>query len=136
LPRCDRAAPCEAEITSTSFITSGGYDVWQCWTVAEAAMHLRFPVYVLANSEGVLVVNNDGDDCVLLFHDETQAVRHIEETRSLGAKMVVYPLPIPDAESLRQGLESLPSEITCAIWDATLESGEFVSVGIHELLGT
>jgi hypothetical protein len=98
-------------------------------------MQLRFPVYVLANGDGVLVVHNDGDDCVLLFHDKVHAMRHIEETKSLGSPLVVYPLAVPDAEALRHGLESLPADITCAIWDATLDAGAFVSVGIHELLG-
>jgi hypothetical protein len=103
--------------------------------VVEAAMQLRFPVYVLANGDGVLVINNGDHDCVLLFHDRARALRHIEETRSLGSTMVVYPLAVPDAEALRQGLESLPPDINCAIWDATLEHGEFVSIGLHELLG-
>ena len=98
-------------------------------------MQLHFPVFVLASSEGVLIVNHEGHDCILLFHDWAHALRHIAETKSLGSKLTINPLAIPDADAFRQGLESLPSDITCAIWDATLEPGGFVSVGIHEVLG-
>jgi hypothetical protein len=95
---------------------------------------LRYPLYVIANRDGVLVVNHDGDDCILLFHSQPLAQRHIDETKTIGATASLVPLAIPHAAALREGLESLPSDITCAIWDATLMPHRFVRMGIDELL--
>jgi hypothetical protein len=97
-------------------------------------VQIHYPVYVLANHDGVLVVNNDGEDCLLLFRDLMHAERHIQETKSIGSKLEVYPLPVPDAESFRHGIESLPADVRCAIWDAALHDGEFVHVDIDEVL--
>lgn len=97
-------------------------------------MQIRYPVYVIANYDGVLVVNNDGEDCLLLFRDRAHAERHIQETKSMGSKLEVYPLAVPDAESFRHGIESLPPDVRCAIWDANLDHGEFVHVDIEEVL--
>ncbi len=92
---------------------------------------LRYPLYLLANDRGVLVANASGNDCVLLFHSKELAERHL-----VGAKVIrgLYPLAIPDAEAFREGLESLPLEITCAIWDVTTAPGAFVYMGMSELL--
>jgi hypothetical protein len=96
-------------------------------------MRLNYPVYVIANDEGVLVVNNDGKDCILLFRDRTHAERHIRQAQEIGSKLQVYPLAIPDARALRDGIVSLPPDITCAIWDANLAAGAFVQVAIQEV---
>jgi hypothetical protein len=95
---------------------------------------LRYPVYLIANAKGVLVGNANGKDCVLLFHRKELAVRHIADTEALGATTPLYPLAIPDAEAFRQGLESLPADITCAIWDATVVPCTFVYMELDELL--
>jgi hypothetical protein len=58
-----------------------------------------------------------GKDCVLLFH----------------RKELADPLAIPDADSFREGLESLPREITCAIWDATVVPHGFIYMDMVDL---
>jgi hypothetical protein len=98
------------------------------------SLSLRYPIYVIANHEGVLVVNKDGQDCVLLFHAIELAQRHIDQNRAMATKTTLYPLAVPNAEALREGLQSLPAEITCAVWDATGIQGNFVQMGVDELL--
>ena len=78
---------------------------------------LHYPLYLIANDKGVLVANTSGKDCVLLFHRKEVAERHIAEAQVIGN---LYPLAIPNAAAFRQGLESLPADITCALWDATV----------------
>ena len=91
---------------------------------------LRYPLYLIANDEGVLVASSSGKDCILLFHRKDLAERHIVEARLVGR---LYPLAIPNAEAFREGLESLPADIACAIWDATVVPRTFVYMGLDEL---
>ena len=91
---------------------------------------LHYPLYLIANDHGVLVSNSSGKDCVLLFHRKELAERHIVEAKLLGR---LYPLAIPDADSFREGLESLPREITCAIWDATVVPHGFIYMEMVDL---
>lgn len=91
---------------------------------------LRYPLYVIANDKGVLIARLDGKSCVLLFHRRELAERHIAEAKIIGP---LYPLAIPNAEAFRQGLESLPSDITCAIWDATVSPGTFAHMDLVDL---
>jgi hypothetical protein len=91
---------------------------------------LRYPLYLIANDKGVLVAKTDGKDCVLLFHRKELAERQNAEAKVIGH---LYPLAIPSAEAFRQGLESLPADIACAIWDATVVPRAFVHMGLHEL---
>jgi hypothetical protein len=91
---------------------------------------LRYPLYLIANDKGVLVANSSGKDCVLLFHRKELAERHIAEVKVMGQ---LYPLAVPNAEAFRQGLESLPADINCAIWDATVAPGTFVYMGMNDL---
>jgi hypothetical protein len=94
---------------------------------------LRYPLYLIANNKGVLVSNSSGKDCVLLFHRKEFAERHIAETKAIGATVPLYPLAVPDADAFREGLESLPADITCAIWDATVAPGTFVYMEMDDL---
>ena len=91
---------------------------------------LHYPLYLIANDKGVLVANTGGKDCILLFHRKELAERHIAEAKVIGR---LYPLAIPSAEAFRQGLESLPTDITCAIWDATIVPCAFVYMDMDEL---
>jgi hypothetical protein len=91
---------------------------------------LRYPLYLIANDKGVLVANTRGKDCVMLFHRKETAERHIAEAQVNGP---LYPLAIPSAEAFRQGLESLPADVTCAIWDATVEPCDFVYMDLDQL---
>jgi hypothetical protein len=92
---------------------------------------LCYPLFLIANDKGVLVANSGGKDCVLLFHRKEFAERHIAETKVNGR---LSPLAIPSAEAFREGLNSLPPDITCAIWDATIAPGTFVYMEMNELL--
>ena len=91
---------------------------------------LRYPLYLIANDQGVLVANAGGRDCVLLFHRLEIAERHIAEAKVIGP---LYPLAIPNAEAFREGLESLPASVTCAIWDATIVPRAFVYMDMVDL---
>lgn len=95
---------------------------------------MRYPLYLIANDKGVLVANTHGKDCVLLFHSKQLAERHIAENTETQTTMLLYPLAVPDADAFRQGLESLPDSIHCAIWDATVAPGTFVYMEMHDLL--
>src|SRR6476659_3114281 len=53
---------------------------------------LRYPLYLIANDNGVLVANTGGKDCVLLFHRKELAERHIAEANVIDR---LYPLAIP-----------------------------------------
>ena len=94
---------------------------------------LRYPVFVIANQQGVLVAHESGNDCILLFHSKDVAELHIQQVAASGAEVPLYPLEIADADALRAGLASLPPDITCAIWDATATARKFVHTAIDEL---
>ena len=97
-------------------------------------MRIAFPIFVIGNADGVLVLTSDGNDCILLFHDRQHADRHISEARKIGSDLPMFPLAIPDAVALREGIGTLPADVTCAIWDATLSGGSFTHVGVDEIL--
>ena len=97
---------------------------------------LRYPLYLIANNEGVLVAKTDGKDCILLFHRKEFAERHIAESQAMGKLKCLLPLAVPDADAFRQGLESLPAGVTCAIWDMPAAPGAFVHLAMDELLQT
>src|SRR4249920_2119454 len=86
----------------------------------------QFPVYVIASQDGIVVVKTDGKECILLFHASDLAHQQIKRIQvshpDLGA---LRALLVPDADALRIGLESLPPDITCAVWDPTGTPGGF-----------
>jgi len=94
------------------------------------SLALRYPLYLIASDKGVLVASSSGNDCVLLFHRREFAERHIAEGKMIEG---LWPLAIPNAEAFREGLESMPADITCAIWDVTVAPGTFVYMGMKEL---
>ncbi len=94
---------------------------------------LRYPIYVIANQEGVLVVKVDDEECVLLFHDRELAQRHIYANPGIATGATLRPLAVPDAESFEEGLRGLPANVTCAVWDAGAQRG-FIHIGVDELL--
>jgi hypothetical protein len=132
--------PLSAQSSLLDFDTVAVEDGWcddggPCETCEEELLipNLRYPLYLIANDKGVLVVNKNGKDCVLLFHRKELAERHIAEANAIGTSLLLYPLAVPDADAFRQGLKSLPADITCAIWDATIVSHDFAHVGMNEL---
>jgi hypothetical protein len=94
---------------------------------------LHYPLYLIANDKGVLVANSAGRDCVMLFHHKETAERHIAEATVIERLHPLYPLAIPNADAFRQGLKSLPADISCAIWDATVVPSAFVYTDLDEL---
>jgi hypothetical protein len=61
------------------------------------------------------------------------AQRHIDQNLAL-ADVPSVPLAVPDSASLREGLKSLPPEVTCAVWDATVAPPRFHHTSIDDLL--
>jgi hypothetical protein len=98
------------------------------------ALSLHYPVYVIASCDGVVVVNTNGKDCILLFHAKDFAEQHIKKIQSsrqlLGS---LHAMPVPDADALRDGLEGLPADVNCAVWDPTGPSAGFVHIAIDDL---
>jgi hypothetical protein len=80
-----------------------------------------------------LVAHTVGKDCVMLFHSKELAERHIVEAYIIGRLHPLYPLAIPSADAFRQGLESLPTHVTCATWDATVAPQVFLYMEMGEL---
>ena len=98
---------------------------------------IQYPVYLIASRDGVVVVNADGQDCIMLFHAKDLAEQQIEKIQSAHPRLgALRALPVPDAEALRDGLKGLPPEITCAVWDPNGMPAGFNHVGIDELLGS
>jgi hypothetical protein len=99
------------------------------------ATRLQYPVFVIASRDGVVVVTPGGKECVLIFHDQDLAEEQIQAIQvshpQLGG---LHALPIPDAQSLREALNSLPSDVTCAVWDPTGTPAGFSHVCLDELL--
>lgn len=97
--------------------------------------HLRFPIYVIANRAGVVVVNTKGKDCVLLFHSRELAEDQIEKIngshRQLGT---LHALAVPDVAALREGLHDFSPSVTCAVWDPTGTPAGFMHVLFEDLL--
>lgn len=119
---------CDPSSSEDRWLDDGGQgEVYEEEPVDSA---LRYPLYVIANDLGVLVSNVSGKDCVLLFHRKEFAERHIAQAMLAGP---LYPLAISDADAFRQGLESLPPEINCAIWDATVVPREFIYIEVVDL---
>ena len=81
---------------------------------------LRYPVYLVASADGVVVVRSEGSDCIMLFHSRKPAERETERIQAshplLGPLTV---LPVPSRETLRDGLRGLPFDIKCVVWDPT-----------------
>jgi hypothetical protein len=123
-PRCDFADPSSED----RWREDGG----QGKTHEEKCLiaELRYPLYLIANDHGVLVSTSGGKDCVLLFHRKELAERHILEAELLGR---LYPLAIRSKDAFREGLESLPREITCAVWDATVVPHGFIYMDMADL---
>jgi hypothetical protein len=96
-------------------------------------MDIHFPVYAIASTEGVLVLTIDGKQCVLLFETWELTKAHIEHVHDLGFSALQV-LKIPDAQSLREGLETLPSDVCCALFDTGKSPEEFEYVAIGDLL--
>jgi hypothetical protein len=98
-------------------------------------LSLRYPVYVIASRDGVVVVKTDGKDCIMLFHAKDPAEQQIEKIQSahplLGS---LHALPVPNSEALREGLKELPLDVTCAVWDPTGTPAEFNHVCLDDLL--
>jgi hypothetical protein len=96
---------------------------------------LRFPVYILASQDGVVVVSNEGKDCIMLFHEHSLAELQGRQIQSVHQHLgKLRPLAVPSAAALREGLHSLPPDVTCAVWDQTAAAGTFTHVGIDEIL--
>ena len=96
---------------------------------------LRFPVYILASQDGVVVVSSEGKDCIMLFHERGLAERQSQQIQSAHQHLGrLRPLAVPNAAALREGLQSLPPDVTCAVWDQTAAVGRFNHIGIDEIL--
>jgi hypothetical protein len=85
---------------------------------------IRFPVYALTAPDGVLAITVEGRECVLLFETRAAASAHLEHVQALGLSSLEV-LKIPNAAELRDGLKSLPKEVTCALWDSGNSPHEF-----------
>ena len=95
---------------------------------------LRFPVYVIANKDGILVATIDGRDCVLMFDSEELAANHIATNDALGGITIPYPVELPDLNALRQCIQCLPPNITCALWDGSNQPDRFRAIGLGDLI--
>jgi hypothetical protein len=96
---------------------------------------LKYPVYLIASRNGVVVVTIDGNDCILLFHARDLAEKQIEKIQSTHPALgPLHALAVPNADSFREGLKGLPDNITCAVWDQTGAPAAFNHVGVDELL--
>ncbi len=99
------------------------------------AASFHYPVYVVASRDGVVVVNTDGADCILLFHSQQLAEKQIEKIRSSPPQLgLLHALSVPSAQALREGLKGLPNGITCVVWDPTGTPAGFKHVCLDELL--
>ena len=98
-------------------------------------LSLRFPVFVIASDNGFVVVKSDEKDCIMLFHSKELADLQIKKIspshRSLGP---LHSLTVTNAALLAEGLQELPPDVTCAVWDPTGTPAGFVHVAVDELL--
>jgi hypothetical protein len=98
-------------------------------------LKLHFPVYIIANRDGVAVVVTDGKDCIMLFHEREIAERQAELIESTHPELgSLHPLAVPNAGELREGLRSLPAEVTCAVWDPLGSPAKFNHMGVDDVL--
>ncbi len=95
-----------------------------------------YPVYLVASTNGVVVVvNADGTDCIMLFHSRDLAEQQIDKIQSTHPHLgSLAALPVPSAQTLREGLKELPPDVTCAVWDPTGTPAGFKHVGLDDLL--
>ena len=97
-------------------------------------MKIVYPIYLIASTDGVLIVSLEGKDCILLFQDRAHAERHIRELNTAGCELSLHALGAANAEEFEEGIRGLPADITCAVWDASLSEGNFAHVPICDLL--
>lgn len=97
------------------------------------AANLTYPIYVIANQDGALVLHSHGEDCVLLFHSRELAQWHIMHNPRFAMRPALHALAVPDVRALRDGLQQLPAEVTCAMWDADTGASP-IHTGVEELL--
>ena len=99
------------------------------------SMIIHYPIYVIASRDGVVVVNTNGQECILLFHARELAERQIAMIQTSHPGLgVLHALPVPDAQALREGLRSLPENVNCAVWDPQGTPMGFTHVGVDELM--
>jgi hypothetical protein len=96
---------------------------------------LRYPIYIIANRDGVVAMNISSKDCILLFPARSLAEEQIKKIRLSRPQLgPLHALPVFSVEALREGLESLPKDVSCAIWDPTGRPSGFVHVAVGEVL--
>ena len=99
------------------------------------ALSLWYPVFIIASRDGVVVVNTDGKDCIMLFHAKDLAEKQIAKIQPSHRRLgLLHALPVPNAKGLRDGLRGLPADVTCAVWDPTGTPVGFTHVGVDELI--
>lgn len=98
-------------------------------------MRLSFPVFLIGSIDGVVVVKTDDGECIMLFHSKELAEEQIQKIeRSHPQLGTLRALEVTSAALLAEGLQGLPSDVTCAVWDPTGGVGAFTHLSVDELL--
>jgi hypothetical protein len=85
-------------------------------------MSLRYPVFAVLSAEpggeqGLVVVEVDGQDSLLLFRNREVAELYLEAAEADNAPLTLHELP--GDEELEHLLAQLPTSTTQVVWDAT-----------------
>ena len=98
-------------------------------------MDLRFPIFLIASADGVTVIITEDGECIMLFHTKELAMTKIEKLAISHPQLsALQALEVPSARSLAEGLQELPADVTCAVWDPTEPAAGFVHVSVDELI--
>lgn len=98
-------------------------------------MNLRFPVFLIASDDGVVVVKTDGNECIMLFHTKELAQQQLKKIELSHPQFApLDALEVTSPAGLTQGLKDLPPEVTCAVWDPMGQSAGVAHVSVDELI--
>lgn len=99
------------------------------------ATTIRYPVFLIANLDGIVAARINGKDCIMLFHAKYLAERQIEMIESSHPLLgVLFAVPIRSAEALRNALELLRDDTTLAVWNPVSIRAGFTHVAIDDLI--
>lgn len=102
-------------------------------------LSLRYPVYTILSGapggeQGLVVVEVEGQDCVLLFRNREPAELYLEQAKSDGGEPPLVLEEYRSDEELEHLLTQLPSAVANVLWDATPQARALRLTAVADLL--
>jgi hypothetical protein len=102
-------------------------------------LSLRYPVHVVLSGgpddeDGLVVVEVDGNDCLLLFRSRELAELYLEQAQAAGSEPPLTLRACHGDAELEHLLAQLPASVSHVVWDATREARVLKVTAVSDLL--